>query len=330
VQVKFGHHRRHRRNSAPLIEPPTLRCIAITSAQVRQTQTSENMHNEKEHYRAICANLFWDAFGPEGIVALAYWYGALCCNGLMQEWTRFPLLQMYGPTGTGKDTLIEFLWKLLGRESYLGLMPNEMTPAALVSRLEENHGRPNVLIDLDSNGEGAELVNVLAGNVPYEFPDSGSRRLRGQHWFDGAALFVQESPLSLPVELQRRMVNVQLCHRSKNAVAQLEKVPVYLAHEFSHDAQRAASTGTGLILSRAAKSRQMLTDRYRLRDLAILDTHSRVMGMVEALTLVVPLSSVQLNTARKLLAHAADQQQHRIDRAAFMHDNRDALRTGGV
>ncbi|QKH37301.1 hypothetical protein FOC84_21120 [Achromobacter pestifer] len=283
------------------------------------------MNTKKDHYPAICANLFWDAFGPEGMAALAYWYGVQCCNCLLQEWTRFPLMQVYGQTGTGKETLVEFLWKLLGRTSYLGWMPHKMTAAALARQLDDNDGRPVVLIELDSDPEGVELINVFAGNRPYEVADHTSGQPAKQHWFDGAALFIPASQHSLPAELQHRMVNVQLCHRSKNAGAQLGMVPVDLLAPFSRDAQQSASAGAGLISRRATKYRQALTDRYRLNDQTLVDTYSRVMGMVDALTLLVPLSRAQLETTRNLLAHAANQQQHVSDRAASMHRDQDAL-----
>lgn len=283
------------------------------------------MHTKKDHYPAICATLFWDAFGPEGIAALAYWYGAQCRSHLTQEWARFPLMQVYGQTGTGKDALIEFLWKLLGRDCYLGWMPHKMTPAALARQLDENDGRPVVLMELDSRPEGFELINVFAGNLPHEFPEHTSGQTSKQHWFHGAALFVPESQHVLPAELQHRMVNVQLCHRSKESAAQLAIVPVDLLAKFSRDTQRSSSSGAGLIMRRAAKHRQTLTDKYRLRDQVLLDTYSRVMGMVDALTLVVPLSRAQLDTTMNLLAHAATQQQHRSDRA-----DRDAFEKGAL
>lgn len=283
------------------------------------------MHTNRDHYPAICANLFWDAFGPEGIAALAYWYGAQCSNYLMQDWTRFPLMQVYGQAGTGKDALIEFLWKLLGRDCYLGWMPHKMTPAALARQLDENDGRPVVLIELDSAPEGLELINVFAGNRPYEVSDRASGQPSKQHWFHGAALFAPESQHSLSAELQHRMVNVQLCHRSKDSAAQLAMVPVDLLATFSRDAQRSASSGAGLITRRATKYLQALTDKYRLHDQTLLDTYSRVMGMVDALALIVPLSRAQVDTTMHLLAHAANQQKHRSDMDASRYGTLDGL-----
>lgn len=102
-------------------------------------------------------------------------------------------------------------------------------------------------------------------------------------------------------------------------------VPVDLLATFSRDAQRTSSSGAGLITRRAAKHRQTLTEKYRLRDQALLDTYSRVMGMVDALTLIVPLSRAQLDTTMNLLAHAANQQKHRSDKA-----DREAFDKGGL
>ncbi|MCC4118811.1 hypothetical protein LLG90_26005, partial [Aromatoleum toluclasticum] len=52
----------------------------------------------------------WHAFGAKGIVALAFWFGSLFAEQLRSIDKSWPFLEIVGDPGTGKTTLIEFLW----------------------------------------------------------------------------------------------------------------------------------------------------------------------------------------------------------------------------
>ncbi|MCV5398020.1 hypothetical protein OFN24_31885, partial [Escherichia coli] len=56
----------------------------------------------------------WTAFGEKGYVALAFWLGSLFAEQIRERDKSFPFLEIVGEPGTGKSTLIEFLWKLAG------------------------------------------------------------------------------------------------------------------------------------------------------------------------------------------------------------------------
>ena len=44
--------------------------------------------------------------------------------------SSYPFIEIIGEPGAGKTTLIEFMWKLLGRHDYEGFDPSKSTPAA--------------------------------------------------------------------------------------------------------------------------------------------------------------------------------------------------------
>src|SRR3546814_926734 len=57
----------------------------------------------------------WTAYGPKGIACLTFYFASLFAEQVRGEMKSFPFLEMHGLPGTGKTTLIEFLWKLMGR-----------------------------------------------------------------------------------------------------------------------------------------------------------------------------------------------------------------------
>lgn len=61
----------------------------------------------------------------------------------------FPFLEIHGEPSTGRSTLIEFLWKLCGREKYEGFEPSNSTPAARGRNFSQVANLPVVLIEGD-------------------------------------------------------------------------------------------------------------------------------------------------------------------------------------
>src|SRR5690606_33966390 len=63
------------------------------------------------------------AYGPKGLVVLAFWVLALFAEEVRAKQESLGFLEMTGAPGSGKTTLLEFLWKLLGRGAYEGFDP---------------------------------------------------------------------------------------------------------------------------------------------------------------------------------------------------------------
>ena len=93
------------------------------------------------------------AYGEKGIVTLAFWVLSLFADQIRREQESLAFLEMTGLPGTGKTTLLEFLWKLFGRNNYEGFDPTKATNAGIARTLGSVGNLPVVLIEGDRGQE---------------------------------------------------------------------------------------------------------------------------------------------------------------------------------
>lgn len=101
---------------------------------------------------------WWDdfqlAFGPRGTVTLAYWFMSMFAEQIRSKQQSLPFLELSGDAGTGKSTLLIFLWKLLGRyDGYEGFDPSTATAAAIARQLVKYGNLPTVMLEGDRSAE---------------------------------------------------------------------------------------------------------------------------------------------------------------------------------
>jgi len=89
----------------------------------------------------------WTAYGPKGLVALAFFVMSLFAVQIREKHKSLGFLEITGDPGSGKSTLIEFLWKLLGRAGHEGFDPNKATRAFLARSLVKVSNLPVGLIE---------------------------------------------------------------------------------------------------------------------------------------------------------------------------------------
>lgn len=90
-------------------------------------------------------DLFLTAFGPSGLVALAWWAGAFHAQRIREWQTSYPILQITGPAAVGKSTLVANLWKLAGSSDQENRTLSTCTMGALLAILARTVNRPVVL-----------------------------------------------------------------------------------------------------------------------------------------------------------------------------------------
>lgn len=106
----------------------------------------------------------WTAYGPRGMIALAFWTMSLFAVQIRDRHKSLGFLEITGPPGSGKSTLVEFLWKLLGRVGYEGFDPNKATRAALARNMVKVANLPVGLIESGRDDGGRNHSRLFDPN----------------------------------------------------------------------------------------------------------------------------------------------------------------------
>ncbi len=89
------------------------------------------------------------AFHWQGVALLSFWLGSLFIQQIRKEQKSFPFFEFTGDPGAGKSTVLEFLWKLVGREGYEGFDVMKATVAGRRRAFNQVSNLPIVIIESD-------------------------------------------------------------------------------------------------------------------------------------------------------------------------------------
>jgi len=239
----------------------------------------------------------WAAFGAEGIAALAFWTGALFSGEIRSRRAIYPVLHVSGTVACGKTTLIESMWKLLGRSDYEGFDPFQSTKVALASRIEEAGGLPIVLIP------GMPSPNSFFSLEEISHCDRGGYR--------SSAIVI--SAREVPGVVRAKAVRIELdpttfTPKSRHAAMALKRLPSLEDGEFISyvrgvegllEQVLASAKAIEKVIS-AARCRgvRYRVDRYRAT------THGLILAWVKHLRQVVPVTEEMINGAEDVLVRS--------------------------
>jgi len=107
------------------------------------------INTDRTDYQTDWAKLIRTAYGPRGLVCLAFWLGALFAEQIRDRYESYPYLELVGEPGSGKTTLLEFLWQLYGRADTEGFCPVTSTLSFRSRTLAQVSNLPVVMIEAD-------------------------------------------------------------------------------------------------------------------------------------------------------------------------------------
>ena len=121
--------------------------LGRAAVKLRTPERILDIHYDEDRQSFDWVPVLWTAYGTKGLVALAFFTMSLFAVQIRAAHKSLGFLEITGPPGSGKSTLVEFLWKLLGRAGYEGFDPNKGTPAFIARNFMKVANLPIGLIE---------------------------------------------------------------------------------------------------------------------------------------------------------------------------------------
>lgn len=271
----------------------------------------------------------YTAFGSQGLVCLAFWLGALFAEQIRARQKSYPFLEVVGLAGSGKSTLIQFLWKLVGNVGAEGFDASTASTAAIARELAQVSNLPIVLLEGDrtaaNNTQGRpvkgfdyqELKKCYNGN-PYRA--RGVKNAGNETYappFRGAIVIEQNLDVVGDDATLQRLIHVAFTDAGHTAASQkaaerLEQWPVEQLSGFLLRATMAERDILARYFERCALHEAALSADPLIRKFRIVRNHAQMRALVDCLPLVLPVPLEHLEATHGALIDMAAERQRAI------------------
>ncbi len=283
-------------------------------------------------YDAEKPNLSWvpplcTAYGPKGIVTLAFWTLSLFADHIRREQDSLAFLEMTGLPGTGKTTLLEFLWKLLGRSNYEGFDPTKATNAGIARTLGSVGNLPVVLIEADRGQDAPhgrkfewdELKTAYNGRAVRTRAIANGGMETFEPPFRGAIVVAQNDTVEASPALRERIMAIHFDKTlfsvaGKTAGEQLARIDVEDVSGFIiHVVRREDQILTAY--REAFKHHEARMLRHPgIRNGRLAKNHAQLAAMLDAMRLVVTnLTNTQIEQAQAFVLTMLEERQRAVE-----------------
>lgn len=303
--------------------------IGKLSVKSLNQSVSLSINSDLKDYDADWSKLLWYCFKQKGIVSLAFWLGSLFAEQIRDMHESFPFIEIVGEPGAGKSTLIEFMWKLVGRSNYEGFDPCKATLAARSRNLAQVSNLPIVLIESDrDSGEGDkvkqkgfdwdELKTAYNGrSVRSTGVKNGGNDTR-EPPFRGALVISQNAAVAASDAFMQRLMHVHFelqphTEASRDAFQRLARLPVKQVSGFALLATKAEAAILKTIAERTPIHEKTLDESPSIKHFRIIKNHAQLMALVDALAHVVEMREETIALVHSEIVRMAEERQQAIN-----------------
>lgn len=303
--------------------------IGRMSVKTLSESVSLNINKNAADYQRGWAHDLASCFGPKGIVALAFWLGTLFAEQIRKEHKSFPFVEIVGEAGSGKSTLIEFLWKLVGRQDYEGFDPSKATLAARARNFAQVSNLPVVLIESDRDQDFGGKQRQFDWDELKTAYNGRSVRSRGQKNggndtyeppFRGAIVISQNADVNASDAVLQRIVHLKITREghsdiTKALAEKLERTPMETVSGFVLQATTNENKIMHLVKTKAPIYERALAELPDIRIHRIAKNHGQIMALLDGLgpegLRLLPESF--LEPARELVQKMAQERQSAVN-----------------
>lgn len=236
----------------------------------------------------------------------------------------YPFLEIVGEAGAGKTTLIEFLWKLVGRNDYEGFDPNKSTLAARARIFSQVSNLPVSLIESDREKDAKqrqydwdELKTAYNGRASRARGIKNAGNDTDEPLFRGAVLISQNTPVNASEAITTRIIHLMFdCSghtaTSKKAADDLAFLPVEAVSHWLVKAVCAERDILDTLRARMPLHEAALLARPDIKTHRIAKNHAQLMAIVEALATLLGMPTAWRDETLETLRRAAVARQAAI------------------
>lgn len=297
------------------------------SIKTLDKSTTLTINTSLEDFKQDWPKTLWLAFRENGLIALTFFFGSLFAEQIRSMQGYYTFLEVVGEPGAGKSTLIEFLWKLLGRDDYEGFDPSKSSHAARARNFSRVSNIPVSLIeserddgDKKSHTKGFDFRELKtafngrsivsrgvksAGNETYEPP------------FRASILISQNAAVDSELAILERIVHVYCDKRNHSDAGEQagEKLKQMTTAEVSGFLVKAVTKESAIL-----KRYQALFDKYAkalaslpdLKNRRVRNCHAQMMALLNCLPLVVDIPESYITDTEEVLMNMASKREKDI------------------
>lgn len=283
------------------------------------TQPAIKLNTNLDEFTTEWVTDLWLAFSVKGFVVLAFWVGSLFAEQVRSHLQTYPFLEIFGEPGTGKSTLLEFMWRLFGRENYEGFDPSKATPAGRARSFAQVSNLPVCLIESDRNQGNAKL-RAFDWNELKNIYDSGLLRSVGRKGgsndteeliFRGAIVIGQNAPIMTEdTAIPERLIHLSTdkSHHSlvtKEAAIRLERYPMESLSGFIPKVLTQSDNLFQEVCRRYEEIEKVLYNNTDIHHTRIARNHAQIIAFLEILPVIIPVTTQQIDETTAFIIELA-------------------------
>ncbi|MNP02248.1 hypothetical protein D3C76_940960 [compost metagenome] len=232
-----------------------------------------------------------------------------------------------GEAGAGKSTLVEFLWKLVGRTDYEGFDPSKGTAVGRARNFAQVANLPVVLIESErEQKDGApvkhfewdEIKTAYNGRSVRSTGVKNNSNETREPPFRAAVLIAQNNAVNASEPILQRIAHCMLTREhqtpeTKLLAEELERMPMDKVSGFLIKALQKDAEIMRLLEERTGAYEQELLALPTIRTVRIAKNHAQLRSLVDGLALVVPLGEDRKAQVHREICRMAEERQQAIN-----------------
>lgn len=263
--------------------------------------------------------LVWKAWGPRGMVALAFFTMSLFAVQIREKHKSLGFLEITGQPGSGKTTLVELMWKMLGRSGYEGFDPNKGTNAGVTRNFLKVSNLPVGLIEGNrEEGKGhqrrfdwQELLTLYNGRSPrvLGMKSSGTETFEPPFW--GTIYLMQNERIDAQPAVLERLMSMKIDKaewndETRDAAIELESWPMETMSGTIVHVVRKEADYLEFFFRRYVHHESGMRERVRgLHNSRCIKTHSQLAAAVDCLKYLFEIPDAWLAKTVEFVDHMA-------------------------